>query len=182
MQENNINISQNFEFESEADLNETIGQIVKQARTEKGIRIEKAASETKLKIQYLQAIEKDDFDELPAPIYAKNFIRIYANFLGLDGIEVSKKYDSKNIGISGLTPQKKIALTYYVSSFFHFFFRHPVILLGIVVVMIILLFYPGGSDDIEHDELPSFPSTTLQPASLDDYQPVFDLNEPLPKS
>ncbi|MCK5852828.1 helix-turn-helix domain-containing protein [bacterium] len=182
MQDNNINKPQDFEFEPEVDLNESIGQIIKRARTEKGIRIEKAASETKLKIQYLQAIEKDDFDELPAPIYAKNFIRIYANFLGLNGIEVSKKYDSKNIGISGLTQQKKIALTYYVSSLFHFLFRHPFILLGIAVILIILFFYPVGSDDIEHDELPSFPSAAFQPPSLDDYQPVFDLNEPFPKS
>jgi len=182
MQENNINMSQDFEFESEVDLNETIGQVINRSRVEKGIKIEKAALETKLKIQYLQAIEKDDFDALPAPIYAKNFIRIYANFLGLDGVGISKKYDSTNIGLAGLPARKKTAFTYYISLFFHFLFRHPFILLGIIVVLIILFFYPGGSDDIEHDELPSFPSTTLQPASLDDYQPVFDLNEPLPKS
>ncbi len=182
MQENNINMSQDFEFESVTELNETIGQIINRSRLGKGIKIEKAAFETKLKIQYLQAIENDDFDSLPAPIYAKNFIRIYANFLGLDGIEVSKKYDSTNIGIAGLPPRKKPAFTYYVSLLFNFLFRHPFILLGIVVVLIILFFYPSGSDDIEHDELPSFPSATLQPVSLDDYQPVFDLNEPLPKS
>jgi len=182
MQENNINISQNSEFELGAEFDETIGQIINRSRLGKGIRIEKAALETKLKIQYLQAIEKDDFDALPAPIYARNFIRIYANFLGLNGIEISKKYDSKNIGISGLPPQKRTDFTYYISSFFHFLFRHPFIFLGVVVVLIIFFFYPSGSDDIEHSELPSFPSATLQPASLDDYQPVFDLNEPLPKS
>ena len=182
MQENNINISQNSDSEPVTEINETIGQIINRSRVEKGIKIEKAALDTKLKIQYLQAIEKDDFDALPAPIYAKNFIRIYANFLGLDGIEISKKYDSTNIGIAGLPARKKTAFTYYISSFFHFLFKHPFILLGIIVVLIILFFYPDGSDEIEHDELPSFPSATLQPASLDDYQPVFDLNEPFPKS
>ena len=133
MQENNLNISQNSEVELAAEVNETIGQIINRTRLRRGIRIEKAASETKLKIQYLQAIEKDDFDALPAPIYARNFIRIYANFLGLNGIEISKKYDSKNIGIAGLPPQKRTDITYYISLFFHFIFRHPFIFLGILV-------------------------------------------------
>ncbi len=176
---------QNLNLETTPE--ETIGQIIKRVRLEKGVRIENAASETKLKAAYLNAIEKDDFDALPAPIYAKNFIRIYGNYLGLDGVELSKKYNSKNIGIIGLPPQKKPASTYYVSLFFHFLFRHPFVLLGIAVVMAVLIFYPSGSDNTEPEIETSPPAAhdpvdTLQPASFDDYQPVFDVNEPLPKS
>ena len=185
MQENNINISQNLNLKTESE--ESIGQIIKRVRLEKSVRIEDAASKTKLKVAYLNAIENDDFDTLPAPIYAKNFIRIYANFLGLDGTELSKKYNSKNIGIIGLPPSKKTASTYYVSRFFHFMFRHPFILLGIAVVLAVLFFYPSGSDNAEPETKTSYQETpaaaeTFQPASFDDYQPVFDINEPLPKS
>ena len=183
MQNKNINISQNLNLETETE--KSIGQIVKQARLEKGIRIENAASTTKLKVAYLEAIEKDDFDFLPAPIYAKNFIRIYANYLGLDGVELSKKYNSKNIGIIGLPPQEKTASTYYVSLFFHFLFKHPFVLLGIFVVLIVLFFYPGEDDNIEPVEKmdqPNAVTATAKPVSLNEYQPVFDLSEPLPKS
>ena len=180
MQENNLNISKNLKQETKSE--ETIGQIVHRVRLEKRIEIADAASETKLKVAYLQAIEKDDFDVLPAPIYAKNFIRIYANYLGLDGIELSKKFNSRNIGIAGLPPKKKSESTFHVSMFFHPLFKHPFILMGIVVVVAVLLFYPSGSDNTELEIDSSTPDTeTLQPVSLDDYQPVFDLNEPLPK-
>jgi len=181
MQENNLNISQNLNRETKTE--ETIGRIVHRVRLEKRIEIAIAASETKIKVAYLQAIEKDDFDVLPAPIYAKNFIRIYANYLGLDGVEVSKKFNSGNIGIVGLPPKKKPESTYYVSLFFHSLFKHPFVLMGIVVVLAVLFFYPGGSDNSEPDINSSSDDTeTFLPVSLDNYQPVYDLNEPLPKS
>jgi transcriptional regulator with XRE-family HTH domain len=185
MQENNKNISQNLNLETTSE--ESIGQTIKRVRLEKNIRIENAASETKLKVAYLNAIENDDFDALPAPIYAKNFIRIYGNYLGLDGVELSKRYNSKNIGIIGLPPQKKTASTYYISLFFNFLFRHPFVLLGIAVVLAVLIFYPSGSDSTEPEIKTSYPAApaadeTFQPASFDDYQPVFDINEPFPKS
>ncbi|RLD12181.1 MAG: hypothetical protein DRI44_01515 [Chlamydiae bacterium] len=182
MQNNNLNISLNADPDSVREANETIGEIIKRTRLQKGIEIEKASANTKLKIQYLHAIENNDFDTMPAPIYAKNFIRIYANYLGLDGVEISKKYDLKNIDVIGLPPKKKIALTYYISSFFHFLFRHPFVLLGLVVVVIILFFYPSFSDDNQHDSEISNPPPVTQSLSLDNYQPVFDLNDPLPKS
>jgi len=183
MQENNLNISQNINWETKSE--ETIGQIVRRVRLEKRIEIVDAASETKIKAAYLQAIEKDDFQVLPAPIYAKNFIRIYANYLGLDGVAVSKKFNSGNIGIVGLPPKKKPESTYYVSLFFSSLLKHPFILMGIVVVLAVLFFYPAGSDNSELDIDSSLPDTdisTLQPVALDNYLPVYDLNEPLPKS
>jgi len=180
MQNNNVKKSQNSQ-NSISEPEETIGQIIKNARLEKGVELLTASTETKLKVAYLVAIENDNFDELPAPIYAKNFIRIYANFLGLDGVEISKRYNINTTDID-IPQDEKTSLTYHVSSFFHLIFRHPFLLLGLVVVLIILFFYSGGSYNTEPDEEISFSTTVPQSTSLEDYQPVFDLKEPFPKS
>lgn len=63
---------------------ENIGQIFRAARERKNVDLSKAASLTHIKIQHLQMMENNDFSKMPAPTYAKGFIRIYANYLGID--------------------------------------------------------------------------------------------------
>jgi len=41
---------------------------------------------------FLEAIEEDRFDELPAPVYARGFIRNYARLVGLDPDDVVAAY------------------------------------------------------------------------------------------
>jgi cytoskeletal protein RodZ len=40
---------------------------------------------THIRAKYLRALEDDRFDILPATVYAKGFLRSYADYLGLDG-------------------------------------------------------------------------------------------------
>jgi cytoskeletal protein RodZ len=62
----------------------TIGKKLRQKREENGISLEKAAQETNIRIQYLQAIEEDKPEVLASPAQARGFTRLYATFLGLD--------------------------------------------------------------------------------------------------
>lgn len=62
----------------------SIGTVCRQAREAKGMSIVDAATETHIKSQYLAAIESDDFSCMPAALYAKGFVKIYAEYLGLD--------------------------------------------------------------------------------------------------
>ena len=177
MKNQNINISNNPEQKTE----KSIGQLIREERITKNIKLIDASSKTKLKVAYLEAIENNEFDKLPAPIYAKNFIRIYANFLGLDGVELANKYNISTVGIAKLPPASgKTTSTYYISTFLHFWLRHPFIFLGIVVVIAIFLLYPTGSDDNNINNSIDYSNSAGAPASLDNYQPVFDVNEPLP--
>lgn len=70
----------------------TIGQILKEARERKGVSLSKASAETNIKLQHLEAMERDDFSRMAAPIYAKGFIRIYAEYLGLDPRPLIQQY------------------------------------------------------------------------------------------
>jgi len=61
-----------------------LGEKIKEARQEKGVTIAQAAETTKIKSGYLQALENEDFEELPPRAYVKGFLKIYARYLGLD--------------------------------------------------------------------------------------------------
>lgn len=63
---------------------ETIGQQLREARERKKISLEAAAQGTKIKGEYLAAMEADQFDRIEAPVYVRGFLRIYSQYLGLD--------------------------------------------------------------------------------------------------
>jgi cytoskeletal protein RodZ len=61
----------------------TIGQQFAEERKNKGLSIEEVAKDTKIKEEFLRAIEKGDFKSLPSSAYASGFVRNYAKYLGL---------------------------------------------------------------------------------------------------
>ncbi|MBX6395317.1 MAG: helix-turn-helix domain-containing protein [Alicyclobacillaceae bacterium] len=70
---------------------EDVGQFLRQTRESRGITLEDAAQATKIRQTYLEAIEKGDWSALPPAVYARGFIRSYAEFLGLDGSEILRR-------------------------------------------------------------------------------------------
>ena len=61
-----------------------LGEILLMARQSKGIELERAARDTKIRARYLAALESGEFRELPGAVYTKGFLRNYAQYLGLD--------------------------------------------------------------------------------------------------
>ena len=62
----------------------TIGQRLKTAREEQRLTLDKVFESTRIRIQYLQALEEDDVSVMPSPVQARGYLRNYAEFLGLD--------------------------------------------------------------------------------------------------
>ncbi len=61
----------------------TVGEILSQKRKELGLTLEEIEKETKIRRQYLEAIEKNNFSAIPESTIVKGFIRNYAQSLGL---------------------------------------------------------------------------------------------------
>ena len=68
-----------------------IGSILEQARKEKGLTLEEVEHATKIRKRYLAGLEREDFGVLPDAVYAQGFLKTYANYLGLDGEELSRE-------------------------------------------------------------------------------------------
>jgi cytoskeletal protein RodZ len=63
----------------------TAGELLKEKRLTMELDLATVAAKTKIKENYLQAIEESDYDNLPSGTFAKGFLRSYANFLHLNG-------------------------------------------------------------------------------------------------
>ena len=63
---------------------EPLGEYLKHAREKKRLSLEQIASQTRIQEHHLQALESEDFANLPAKVFAKGFVRSYAKALGLD--------------------------------------------------------------------------------------------------
>jgi cytoskeletal protein RodZ len=61
-----------------------LGTLLEKARLRQGLTIEEMSDRTKIKPQFLQAIEEEEYHLLPGEAYVKPFIRTYAKALGLD--------------------------------------------------------------------------------------------------
>src|SRR6185295_10333352 len=55
-----------------------------EARLGKRIKLEEVSKATKIREDFLEAIEKGDYQKLPSSAYAYGFVRNYARFLELD--------------------------------------------------------------------------------------------------
>jgi Helix-turn-helix domain len=61
-----------------------IGNTLREARLRLGLSLTDAQKATKIRARYLEALEQERFRVLPAPAYARGFLREYAELLELD--------------------------------------------------------------------------------------------------
>ncbi|HHH28131.1 MAG TPA: hypothetical protein ENK57_07270 [Polyangiaceae bacterium] len=68
------------------------GPLIQQVRESQGVELRAVSQKTKVGLSYLEAIERDDYSELPAPVYVRGFVTEFAKFLRLDASHVSRTY------------------------------------------------------------------------------------------
>ncbi len=68
------------------------GKALKRVREAKGISVAEIVSETNIRSWYIECIEAERFDALPAFIYLKGFLKQLAQYLGLDPQRVLADY------------------------------------------------------------------------------------------
>lgn len=64
-------------------MSESIGARLREAREKRQLSLQQASDTTKVRTHYLQALENDDLSAMPSVAQARGFLRIYAEFLGL---------------------------------------------------------------------------------------------------
>lgn len=63
---------------------ESIGEFFRQVRETKGLTIDEVASKTRIRSDFVKALEEGNFAKLPDQVFARGFVRSYARSLGLD--------------------------------------------------------------------------------------------------
>ncbi len=68
-----------------------IGALLERKRREKGLSLRDVEQATKIRTRYLEGLEQEDYSALPDAVYVQGFLKTYANFLGLDGEQLSRE-------------------------------------------------------------------------------------------
>lgn len=72
---------------------ETLGEFLKRERELKNISLRELAKNTRVREQFLKAIEEDRYELLPSSIYVRGFLSAYAKYVRLDPHDVLLRYE-----------------------------------------------------------------------------------------
>jgi len=122
-----------------------IGPVLERARKDKGLSLEEAERATKIRKRYLDGLERDDYSVLPDAVYARGFLKTYANFLGLDGVALSQELHTRR------KPRRERGLSYTAPRRSEF--ERPII-------------SPGGVPGAEKRKIPTATIVTVAVAAL----------------
>jgi len=88
--------------ENEPASNSTgVAALLRETRVKLGRDIAVAATTLRIRQPYLEAIEEGRFQDLPGSTYAVGFVRGYADYLGLDGAEMVRRFKQENSDLAG---------------------------------------------------------------------------------
>ncbi|MGP9543387.1 helix-turn-helix domain-containing protein [Psychrobacter sp. AOP7-B1-25] len=72
----------------------SFGAVLQQARKNKQVTLEVAAAELFILKRHLEALENENFAELPQAAFARGFAINYAKYLGLDSAKIASSFDA----------------------------------------------------------------------------------------
>src|SRR5215475_6816549 len=119
-----------------------IGNSLREARLRQQLDFAELEQQTKIRSKYLQALEDEQFEVLPAPTYVKGFLRNYADALGLEGQLYVDEYNSRFVTGEEETPlrprdyQRRPRPQSYGPRFQT---RAVVLVLGAIAVVVVLV-------------------------------------------
>ncbi len=76
-----------------------VGAYLRDLRKEQGTTIDEVANQIFIRPALVAAIESGDWESLPEPVFVQGFIRRYADYLGLDGREISQQFEPTPVAV-----------------------------------------------------------------------------------
>ena len=122
-------------------------------RTEKEISLNEISSKLNIPKKFLLAIEELDFEDLPAPIFAKSQIKKYYSFFDLDPLTILDKYEEflrvKKVPHEDEDLESSQS---FLSIFMPIFLRKKITFLSVIIFCLIIFAYLiFGGDDQKKD-------------------------------
>ena len=159
-----------------------VGDQLRAAREACKLDIHRAAEATKIRTDYLSALEAGDFRPFVAPVYIRGFVRTYATLLKLDVAAVMAELERELAGNEkfreppSLTDRKRSPLDFFMLQFSKLNWRRTkvaMIVLPVLVLLVVLLlaWHHFATED---------PLAGLKPPVYQSTQPVYprELREP----
>ena len=137
-----------------------IGDSLREARSRRGLALADVEAATRIRGRYLEALEQERFELLPAGPYPRSFLREYADFLGLDGDIYANEYDLRfapaEPELPGPTPRRSVGVTPLLRGWRP---THAVVVIAALVLIGVAVWRLGSSDGT-HSVAPAPPTVT----------------------
>ncbi len=75
------------------EIREGPGSRLRQARLSKGLEMSRVAAQLHLSDAMVEALEKDDYDSLPSPVFVRGYLKNYTRLLGIDSQSVLDDFE-----------------------------------------------------------------------------------------
>jgi len=145
-----------------------LGEQLKNARENAGLSIQDVANSLKLSPTLVSALENDDYDPLPEPVFVHGYIRNYANIVNLSPDRLLRSYDH------GGAPSPHLTVTPTVTTRFQWTDTLVLSAIGLSVLLLLALltlFFPKveswwGSEVVSSDLVGSFSALPEQTSGV----------------
>lgn len=71
---------------------QSLGALLRTARERKGMELEDVAEVTHVRKEYLNALEEGRYSDLPEDVYARNFLRLFGQAVGLESASLLERF------------------------------------------------------------------------------------------
>lgn len=138
----------------------SVGAYLSQERKRKDIFLVDVSKVTRIAVQYLEALERNEFQALPASIFVRGFLRTYAVHIGLDPQEVLRMYETQMSSLAApemeraASRKKAEPLIKYISTLF-------IIALGVGIAYFLFV----KETPVPPSSSPAHPPETIQPGT-----------------
>lgn len=117
-----------------------IGQLLRQARMQKGLGVEDCARELHLQVRQVQALEQGDFSGFNGPAFVKGYLRACARLYALDGDALVGQYEAAVPSQKPFAPLSPVLATRIVRPS-----RQSLLNRSLLVVVLLLAAAAGGA-------------------------------------
>lgn len=122
-------------------VEETAGEKLRQARRYRNLKIEEVSRKINIQAKYLLALEDERFESLPAGLYGKNFLKEYAEFLGLNSQELLRSWPEENTAPESNNPFSRALVKKSQFLVLPKIIRNILIAAAIFACLLYLIFY-----------------------------------------
>jgi len=141
---------------------ENFGSYLKHERELRGVTLEAISGTTKIHIRFLQALEDNNFDELPGEVFTRGYIKSYADIIGSDPEETLNVYEEfvgNKVPINNLdsVDQSNISAVQFLG-----YALIGLLILALVFITKFLLFNQDKSPKIKSNHSLSLPEKILK--------------------
>ena len=94
----------------ESQAMQTLGERLQEARQRLGVTLREAAEFTKIRTDYLQSMEANQFESIPlADVYKRGFVKVYAKYLRLDDEKAGADFNTHHSAKASRRPLEAAA-------------------------------------------------------------------------